>query len=164
MLGVARATTKLKSHWVACWYGQSCFRGSWRAGDTYSSNGDVKRSETGSRDLRDVDPADGSPTELEEQGEEEDADESEVSRWGYVLAFDRRVDAHVDTDVEHGHTLGDGGPEERAAATERVGGEDEETETTEHLDDTVDSSGEEFDFIALQAESLEDLSKELEKS
>jgi hypothetical protein len=86
---------------------------------------------------------------LEEQGEEEDADESEVSRWGYGLALDRRVDAHVDADVEHGHTLGDGGPQERATATKRVGRKDEETEATDHFDDTVNTSGEELDFIAL---------------
>jgi hypothetical protein len=85
---------------------------------------------------------------LEEEGKEEDADQSEVSRWGYGVADNRRVDAHIDADIEHGHTLGDRGPKERTTATERVGCEDEESETSGHFDDAVDSCGEELDFVA----------------
>ena len=121
------------------------------------SNSDIERSKASSGDLRDIDPAHGAPTELEEAGVEEDADKRKVSSTRNRLAFDWRVDAHVETNVEHGHTLSNRSPEKRATATKRVSSEDEESETSDHLDNTVDSRSEELVLVTLEAECLEDL-------
>lgn len=118
--------------------------------------GDVHGSQPRGRDLRDVDPAAGSPAELEEGGEQEDAHERKVACGGNGLAGDGRGDANVEADVEHGRALGDRGPEEGAAAAKRVGGEDEEGGAGDHFDDAVDARGEEAGFGAVEAEVLED--------
>ena len=121
------------------------------------SDSDVEGSKTSSRDLRDVDPANGTPAELEETGEEEDANESKVTSTRDISGTLWRIKAHVETDVEHGKTLGNRGPEKRAAATKGVSSEDQEGETGNHLDDTVDTGGEELDIVTLKTERSKDL-------
>lgn len=73
------------------------------------------------------------------------------------LADDRWVEAHVEPDVEHGETLGNRCPEQRATTTQRVDSKNQETETGDHLDDTVDTGGEELNLVTLKTERLEDL-------
>lgn len=119
------------------------------------SESDVQGSETSSGDFGDVDPADGAPAELEETSEQEDADESEVSGGWHTLASDGRRDADVETDVHHSGTLSDGSPEERSAATERVGSEDEEGGAGNHLDDTVDTGSEELRGVSSDSQVVE---------
>lgn len=122
-----------------------------------SRDSDVEGSKTSGRDLRHVDPAHRAPSKLEEAGEEEDTNESEVSSAWHGLTLDRWVDAHVETDVEHGGTLGDGSPEKRTTTTEGVSSKDQEAEAADHLDDTVDSSGKELVLVTDETESPEDL-------
>ena len=52
----------------------------------------------------------------------------------YRLARDGRVDANVNPHDEHGNRLGDAGPEQRAASSQAVGGEDEEAEASHGFD------------------------------
>lgn len=118
--------------------------------------GDVGGAEARGRDLRDVDPADGAPAELEEGGKEEDADEGDVALGGHGFALDGRVDAHVQADVEHGEALGDGGPEEGFAAPQGVGGQEEEAGAGDGFDDAVDAGGEEAGGLGVDAQVGED--------
>jgi hypothetical protein len=124
-----------------------------------SSDGDVERPKTRSGYLGYVNPADWSPTELEETGEQENADESEVASRRDVSGSLGRIEAHVETDVQHGKTLGDGGPEERPTTTKRISSEDQEGQTGDHFDDAIYASGKELDFVALQTEGSEDLGR-----
>lgn len=66
-------------------------------------------------------------------------------------------DADVQADVEHCQALGDGGPQEGAAAAEGVGDENEEDGAADDLDDAVDAGGEEAGRVAGDAQVLEDL-------
>ena len=83
----------------------------------------IHSSQSCGRYLRHDNPAARSPSELEEGCKEEDAGQCEVADAGDGLACDRGLEANIEADHEHGAALGDGGPEERAATTERVGGE-----------------------------------------
>lgn len=107
------------------------------------TDGDIQSSKTGSGNLRDENPAARSPTELEESSPEVNAHNSNVSKSRDALTSNRRLDATVDTDDVHGKSLGSTGPQKTASSTERVGTEDEESSTTQDLDDTVDTSGKE---------------------
>ena len=109
------------------------------------------------RNLRHIDPAHGAPTKLEEAGVEENADKRKVTGSRYGLALNRWVNAHVETNVEHGETLGDRSPKERTAATKRVSSEDEESKAANHLDDAVDSSGEELILVTLETKGPEEI-------
>lgn len=82
-----------------------------------SGQRDVGGSQARSRDLGDVDPADGSPAKLEKGCEQEDHDNGDVASWRHRDARLRRIEAYVEADVEHGASLGDGSPEKRLAAT-----------------------------------------------
>ena len=55
--------------------------------------------------------------------------------------------------------MSDGSPEERATTTKRISSEDQEAEAADHLDNTVDASGEELDVVTDKTESLEDLGR-----
>lgn len=81
------------------------------------SQRDVGGSQTRSRDLRDVDPADWAPSELEEGCEQEDHDDGDVAGWRHGDACLWRIEADVEADVEHCGPLRDGGPEKRFAPT-----------------------------------------------
>ena len=81
------------------------------------------------------------PTPLEERGKEVNANERHVASGNDGLIFLWRRNAYEETNVEHGQTHRDGGPEERLATSEGVGGEDEEESAHDHLDDAIDSSG-----------------------
>ena len=121
-----------------------------------SSKSDVQRPETSGGNFGHVDPADRTPTELKETSEQEDADESEVTGRWHTLARNGRRDADVETDVHHGGALGDGSPEQRAATTEGVGSEDEESGAGDHLYDTVDTGCEELGRVSGDAQVVED--------
>lgn len=108
-----------------------------------SSKSNVHGSETSGGNLGDVNPAGRTPAELEEGGEEEDDDNGDVSLRRHGLALLGRINTHVETNVEHAETLSDGRPEKRATTTERVGSEEQESDTGEDLDDTVGTSSEE---------------------
>jgi len=68
-----------------------------------------------------------------------------------------RVDAHVQADVEHGGVLGDRGPQQRAAAAGRVGGEEQERGAGGHFGDAIDAHREQIRGCPLDAQALEDL-------
>lgn len=122
-----------------------------------SSKGDVQTAETGSRDFRDVDPADRTPSELEESGEEEDADKGNVASRNHRFACLGGLDADIETDVQHCKALRDGSPEERTTAAEGVGNEDQEAGTSDDFDDTVHSCCEKTVGAACDTQVLEDL-------
>ena len=73
------------------------------------------------------------------------------------MARDGWVDAHVQADVEHGGALGDRGPQQRAAAAERVGDEEQEHGAGGHFDNAVDARREQVRGCPLDAQALEDL-------
>lgn len=73
------------------------------------------------------------------------------------MACGGRVDAHVQADVERGGVLGDRGPRQRAAAAERVGGEEQERGAGGRLDDAADARRERVRGCPLDARALEDL-------
>ena len=73
------------------------------------------------------------------------------------MARGGRVDAHVQADVEHGGVLGDRGPQQRAVAAERVGGEEQGRGAGGHFDDAVDARRERVRGCHLDARALEDL-------
>lgn len=98
-----------------------------------------------------------SPAPLEEGSEEVDADEREVAGRNDGLALLGRRDAHEETDIQHRQAHGNRCPEERLATPERVGCEDQEQTAHDHLDDTVDTSGEETGLGAGETEVLENL-------
>jgi hypothetical protein len=122
-----------------------------------SGEGDVETTETSSRDLGNVDPADRSPTPLEERRKEVNADERDVTGRRDGCVFLRRSDAHEDSDVHHRQTHGDRGPEKRLAASKRVGGEDQEASAHDHLDDAVYASGKETRLGTIQPQVGKDL-------
>ena len=97
------------------------------------------------------------PAPLEEGREEVDANKCNIAGGADRLACLRRSDAHEDTDVHHRHTHGDRSPEERLATSEGVGCEDQEEAAHDHLNDAVNTGGEETDLRAVKAEVLEDL-------
>lgn len=140
------------------------------------SKSNIQATEACSGDLGNVDPANlqdvsayaafcakwtkatyWTPAPLEERGEKVDADKSEVSGRNHGLIRLRRCDAYEETHVEHRQAHGDRCPEKRPAAPERVGCEDEEKTTHDHLDDTVNARGEETDCSATEAQVVEDL-------
>jgi hypothetical protein len=98
-----------------------------------------------------------SPSPLEERCKQVDAHECDVPGTCHRLVLLRWRDAHEQTDVHHGETHGNRSPEEGLATSQRVGGEDQEQTTHQHLDDTVNSCGEKTDGSALQSEVREDL-------
>lgn len=108
-----------------------------------STEGNVHGTETCSWDLRDKNPADGAPAELEECGKEEDADKCNIAERRDGLTLDRWVGADVDTDEEHAETLCDRGPEKRFASSKGIGSQEKENSAGNDLDDTVDTSSEE---------------------
>jgi len=79
------------------------------------SDSDVHGTKTGGGDLRDENPADWSPAELEEDGEDEDHGECNVSEWWDRLTSNRWVESYVESDDEHCYTLADGGEEKGLA-------------------------------------------------
>ena len=81
---------------------------------------------------------------MKKKREEEDADEGEVAGAVDGFARLRLLDAHVDADVQHRQRLCDAGPDQRAAAAQRVGDEDEEDGDADELDEAVDARGEEL--------------------
>ncbi|KAI6751521.1 hypothetical protein HG531_006217 [Fusarium graminearum] len=95
-----------------------------------SSDGDVEGSETGSRNLRNENPAARSPTELEESSPEVNADNSNITESRDTCASNRGLNATVDTDDVHGEELSSTCPQKTAASTKRVGKEDEEGSTS----------------------------------
>lgn len=142
---------------------------------------DVHGSETGSRDLGGVDPARWAPAELEEpaartsvhavmpeissnrsagnsylHGEDEDADQCDVTSRGHGLAFGRWRNPNIQADVEHADALGDGAHEQRPPAAERIRQEQQEGNAAADLDDAVDASAKETGRGAGDAEVLED--------
>lgn len=60
-------------------------------------------------DLRYIDPAHGTPSELKEGGEQEHAHQREISR-RTDLSWDGRRHAHVYANIEHGRSLRDRRP------------------------------------------------------
>jgi len=72
----------------------------------------VHGSQSRGRYFGDDDPAARTPAKLEEGGKKEDAGESEVAHGWDSVSLNRRVEAYVEADHEHGEALGDGGPEE----------------------------------------------------
>jgi hypothetical protein len=94
---------------------------------------------------------------LEEGREEVDADKRDIAGRADRCVRLRRSDAHEQTDVKHRQTHGNRSPEERLAASKRVGCEDQEQTAHDHLDNAVNASGEETRLGAVKTEVLEDL-------
>lgn len=117
-----------------------------------SSQRNIQGPEPRSRDLGDVDPAHRTPSELEEDGEEVDAHNGDVASGRYSGAFHWGLDANVNSDVIHAEALGDGGPEETFAATERIRCQGEEEGAADHFEHAVDACGEEGRLGAIEAE------------
>lgn len=68
-----------------------------------STEGNIEPTKASSRNLRDVNPADRSPTPLEEGGEEVDANKGDVARGRHTnVLLLRWVNADIETNVEHG--------------------------------------------------------------
>lgn len=107
-----------------------------------SGQRDIGGSQTGSWDLRDIDPANRSPPKLEKGCEQEDHDNSDITSRRHREVFLRGVEAYIEADVKHGSSLGDGGPEKRFATTQGIGNEEEENRACSHLHDSVDTGGE----------------------
>jgi len=120
-------------------------------------NRDVQAAQPRRRDLADIDPAHGAPAELEEACEQERAHQRHTPGGRDRVACGGRVDAHVQADVERGGVLGDRGPQQRAAAAERVGGGEQERGVGGHFDDAVDARRERVRGCPLDARALEDL-------
>lgn len=93
-------------------------------------------------DLTDVDPADRAPAELERRSEEVNHDKRGPSCRGH-RAFRRWVEADVEAEIEHENEHGVAGPYEGPPAAKGVGKEGDEDGAATHLDDSVDSSGQE---------------------
>ena len=122
-----------------------------------SRNRDAQAAQPRGRDLADIDPAHGVPAELEEAREQGHAHQRHIPGGRDRVARGGRVDAHVQADVEHGGVLGDRGPQQRAAAAERVGGEEQERGAGGDFDDAVDARREQVRGCPLDARALEDL-------
>lgn len=121
-----------------------------------SSDGDVHGTKTSSWDLGYKNPADGSPAELEENGEDEDTCQCNVAERWDLLGLSRWVESDVETNEEHGNTLSNGRQKEGLATTEGVCDKCEENHACNDLDETVDTSGEQTGVCALDTESQED--------
>lgn len=106
--------------------------------------------------LRDIDPAHRTPTKLEERRKKIHHDQRHISSTTNRRARDRRIEAHVETQVEHGNEHCGSRPDERAFAAQGVGEEDKEEAAGDHFDDAVDAGGEEGGGVAGYAEVVED--------
>ena len=77
------------------------------SGDSY-----IHGSQTRSRDLRYENPADGSPSELEECSKQEDARQGNIAEWWNICALHRWEEANIEADDEHCNALSDGSPQQ----------------------------------------------------
>lgn len=121
-----------------------------------SSDGDVHGAKSGRRDLRNENPADWSPTPLEESSEEEDADQRDITEWRDWFACGWWIEASVEADNEHADTLCNGSPQQGLATTKGIGCSDQENEAGQHLDEAVDTSSEKTSASADDTQVSED--------
>ena len=90
-----------------------------------------------------VNPTDGPPAELKRGREEIDHDQSAITRAGDRGALLGGVKSHEEAQVEHAEPHEEAGPDQGPAAAQCVGEEGDEDGAGTHLDDAVDSRGEE---------------------
>lgn len=158
MTGTARATTKLKS------LGEVSTEARFQD-DVLdiplrsSSKRDIQPPKTRSRDLGDVNPAYGTPAELESSCKQINSNKGDVPGSADRRAIFGRTKADVETEVEHHDRHHGSGPDEGEFAAEGVDEEDEEEEAGDHLDYAVDARGEEGVGVAGDAEVGEDLGR-----
>lgn len=111
-----------------------------------SGHGDVGGSQAGSRNLGNINPANGTPSKLEEGCKQEDHDNRDVTSWRDHVALLRRIKPDIEADVEHGRSLSNRSPEEGFAATKRIGNKEKEDGAGDHLHDSIDTSSKETSF------------------
>jgi hypothetical protein len=97
------------------------------------------------------------PAPLEEGREEVDANKCDIAGRADRCVRLRRSDAHEETDVQHRQTHGNRSPEERPATSKGVGCEDQEQTAHDHLDNAVNTGGEETCLSAVETKVLENL-------
>lgn len=122
------------------------------------SESDVHGTKTSSWNLGNKNPADRTPSKLEDACEEEDADESNISEGGdrssclwWTIVQDKS------TDDEHASCLCKRCPEKRLSASERVSSKKKESCASDNLANTVDTSSEETGLGTSNSKTLEDL-------
>ena len=103
----------------------------------------VQASKARRRDLRDIDPAYRTPSELEGRCEQVDGNKCHISGSANLAALRWRVKPDVEAQVEHHDSHDDAGPHEALLAAKGVGEEYEEEAARDHFDDAVDAGGEE---------------------
>ena len=121
-----------------------------------SCQGHVEAAEPGRGDLRHVDPADGAPAELEADGEDVHHYQRDVAGWRDGAVGSRRIEADVETEVEHGKGHREAGAHEGLPSADCVRQEQEEGSAAGDLADAVHASGEERVRVAADAERGKD--------